>query len=79
MNGRHIKLFHLVKNCLGISLSFLLPPSSYGWANPSYNASGSKNSNIPLSYNIVPNEVELDQLVIRVERQPDTVQTDHVD
>jgi hypothetical protein len=51
----------------------------YGWVNPSVNASSSNNSNIPLSYNIVPNQVELDQLVLRVERQPDTVQTAHMD
>jgi len=51
----------------------------YGWVNPGYNASTSRNSNIPLSYAIVPNSVELDQAVLRVERVPDTVQTDHVD
>ncbi len=51
----------------------------YGWVNPSFNLSTSDNSNVPLSYNIVPNHVELDQLVLRVERAPDTVQTDHVD
>ena len=51
----------------------------YGWLNPSYNASTSINSNVPLSYTIVPNHVELDQLVLRVERTPDTVQTNQVD
>lgn len=51
----------------------------YGWINPSFNLSTSKDSNIPLSYNIVPNRVALDQLVLRIERTPDTVQTDHVD
>jgi len=51
----------------------------YGWVNPSYNYSTSKQSNAPLSYDLVPNRPELDQLVLRFERQPDTVQTDHVD
>lgn len=51
----------------------------YGWVNPSFNFSTSKNSNVPLSYNIVPNQFELDQLVLRIERSPNTVQTDHVD
>jgi Putative beta-barrel porin-2, OmpL-like. bbp2 len=51
----------------------------YGWVDPSYNASTSKHSNVPLSYNIVPNRLELSQLVGRIERQPDTVQTEHMD
>lgn len=51
----------------------------YGWVNPSYNASSSRNSNFPLSYQIVPNQIELEQLVLRVERTPDTVQIDHID
>ncbi len=51
----------------------------YGWVNPSFNVSSSVNSNVPLSYGIVPNHIELDQLVVRAERNPDTVQTDHVD
>jgi len=51
----------------------------YGWVDPSYNASTSKHSNVPLSYNIVPNRLELSQLIGRIERVPDTVQTDHMD
>lgn len=51
----------------------------YGWVNPSFNASTSKNSNAPLSYTLVPNRLELDQLVLRLERVPDTVQTSHAD
>jgi Putative beta-barrel porin-2, OmpL-like. bbp2 len=51
----------------------------YGWVNPSVNASSSKNSNSPLGYMIVPNRLELDQLVLRVERVPDTVQISHID
>jgi Putative beta-barrel porin-2, OmpL-like. bbp2 len=51
----------------------------YGWINPGISVSTSNKSNIPESYAIVPNRVELDQGVIRIERLPDTVQTDHVD
>jgi hypothetical protein len=51
----------------------------YGWVDPGYNASTSKRSNIPLSYAIVPNRLELDQLVLRFERVPDTVQTEKCD
>jgi hypothetical protein len=51
----------------------------YGWLNPGGNASSSNQSNIPESYAIVPNKLEMDQAVLRFERVPDTVQTDHVD
>jgi hypothetical protein len=51
----------------------------YGWINVAGNISTSKNSNTPDSYWIVPNRVELDQIVLRAERQLDTVQTDHID
>src|SRR5271165_3576385 len=33
----------------------------------------------PAGYPIRPDRVELDQLVFRIERLPDTVQSDHVD
>ena len=39
----------------------------------------SNKSNTPESYVIVPNKLELDQAVVRIERLPDTVQRDHVD
>ena len=51
----------------------------YGWINPSMNVSSSNNSNYPLSYAVRPNRVELDQVLLRIERIPDTVQTDHID
>jgi hypothetical protein len=51
----------------------------YGWVNASGNWSTAKNSNTPDSYWIVPNRYELDQFVLRVERQVDSVQTDHID
>jgi len=47
----------------------------YGWINPGISVSTSNKSNIPESYAIVPNRVELDQGVLRIERLPDTVQT----
>jgi len=51
----------------------------YGWVNAGFDFSTSNKSNIPESYAIVPNKLELDQVVVRVERLPDTVQRDHVD
>lgn len=50
-----------------------------GWVNASGNWSTARNSNIPEVYWIVPNHYELDQLVFKLERYPDTVQTDHID
>jgi hypothetical protein len=51
----------------------------YGWVTVEGNISTSKNSNQPDSYWIVPNKIEMDQTVLRFERQEDTVQTDHID
>ncbi|MBS1717435.1 MAG: outer membrane beta-barrel protein [Armatimonadetes bacterium] len=51
----------------------------YGWINPSINKSSSSYSNVPLSYDLAANKVELDQAVLVFEKQPDTTQTDHVD
>jgi len=51
----------------------------YGWVNAGFDFSTSNKSNIPESYAIVPNKLELDQAVVRFERVPDTVQRDHVD
>ncbi len=50
----------------------------YGWADPSYNASTSRNSNVPLAYNIAPNSLQMSQQVLILERTMDTVQQDHV-
>jgi hypothetical protein len=52
---------------------------AYGWLNVSANWSTSKKSNTPDSYWIVPNSFQLDQAILRVERQVDSVQTDHID
>jgi hypothetical protein len=51
----------------------------YGWVNPGVGYSTSHRSNIPNSYYITPRHLELDQLIMRVERVPDTVQTEHKD
>ena len=51
----------------------------YGWVAPSFNVSTSNNNNFPLSYDIFPDRIELNQAVIYVERLPDTVQTSHFD
>ena len=51
----------------------------YGWIDAGGNLSSSTHSNAPAAYDIVPNAVELDQVVLRIEREPNTVQTDHVD
>jgi hypothetical protein len=54
----------------------------YGWLNAGANVSTSKGhgySNFPEAYAERGNNVELDQEVLYIERQPDTVQTDHID
>jgi hypothetical protein len=51
----------------------------YGWASLTYNASTSKSLNAPAAYCIIPNSAELGQVALRIERQPNTVQTDHFD
>jgi hypothetical protein len=49
----------------------------YGWIAPSFNVSTSDKNNFPVSYDIFPNRIELNQAVIYVEKLPDTVQTAH--
>jgi Putative beta-barrel porin-2, OmpL-like. bbp2 len=50
-----------------------------GWATSAGTWSTARNSNTPTAYWIEPNRYELDQLVFRLERLPDTVQQDHID
>jgi hypothetical protein len=50
-----------------------------GWVTSAGTWSTSNNSNTPASYWIVPNRYVLDQAVFKLERYPDTVQTDHID
>ncbi len=51
----------------------------YGWVDVAGNLSTSKNSNAPTAYDLVPNRVELDQVILRFERDPNTVQQDKID
>jgi hypothetical protein len=57
----------------------------YGWVNFSGNISTShpsktsENGNFPLVYQERPNRMELDQIVLYLERMPDENQTDHID
>src|ERR1700722_6401130 len=51
----------------------------YGWVAGSVNASTSSDNNFPVSYDIFPNRVELNQAVIYIERLPNTVQNTHFD
>src|ERR1700730_394953 len=51
----------------------------YGWVAPSVNFSTSGHNNFPLSYDIFPNKIELNQAVVYIERLPDTVQKSHFD
>lgn len=52
---------------------------AYGWATTSANLSSARDSNLPSSYWLVPNSVQLEQGVVRVEREVDSVQRDHAD
>ena len=53
----------------------------YGWVDPGGNLSSStvRGGNAPAAYSYNPNNVQLDQAVIYIERLPDTVQKDHID
>ncbi|RXH54545.1 outer membrane beta-barrel protein [Granulicella sibirica] len=51
----------------------------YGWIAPSFNFSTSSKNNFPVSYDVFPNSVVLNQAVIYIERLPNTVQKDHFD
>jgi hypothetical protein len=57
----------------------------YGWVNFSGNISTShtsktsENGNFPLIYDLRPNRMELNQIVLYLERLPNEAQTDHID
>jgi hypothetical protein len=54
----------------------------YGWLDAGFNVSTSNRgryANAPEAYDVIPNSVQPDQEVLYIERQPDTVQTDHFD
>ena len=53
----------------------------YGWGNAGFNFSSNANDfgNAPIAYTVTPNTAQLDQVVVYLDRFPDTVQTDHID
>ncbi len=54
----------------------------YGWLNGGGNISTNTvkpGGNAPMAYMYTPNKVQLDQIVLYIERVPDTVQTTHLD
>ena len=51
----------------------------YGWIEPGVNGSTSSHTNAPEVYDQFPNSIQLDQLLLYVERLPETVQTAHFD
>lgn len=52
---------------------------TYGWITTSANASSARDSNLPSSYWLVPNSVQLEQAVLRFEREVDSVQQGAID
>ncbi len=51
----------------------------YGWVEPSFNLSTSRDRNTPVANDAFANTVQLNQFVVYVERLPDSVQRDHID
>jgi Putative beta-barrel porin-2, OmpL-like. bbp2 len=51
----------------------------YGWVEPTVNFSTSTNGNAPEANDVYSNRFEMNQLVLYVERLPDSVQREHVD
>jgi Putative beta-barrel porin-2, OmpL-like. bbp2 len=51
----------------------------YGWVDPTLNFSNSENRNEPEANDVYSNRFEMNQLVLYVERLPDSVQRDHFD
>ena len=51
----------------------------YGWIEPTVNYSTSSHSNAPVGNDVYSNRLELNQIIVYVERLPDSVQREHVD
>jgi Putative beta-barrel porin-2, OmpL-like. bbp2 len=54
----------------------------YGWIDPGFNVSSNTvrpGGNSPVAYAYTPNTVQLDQMVVYLDKFIDTVQTDHID
>jgi hypothetical protein len=67
---------YLLQKALGFTQSKV---KIYGWVDVGGNLSTSKYSNSPTSYDIIPNSVVLDQMGVKIDKEPNTIQTDHVD
>ncbi len=52
---------------------------AYGWVEPTVNFSTSTHRNSPEANDLYSNRLEMNQLILYVERLPDSVQRDHVD
>jgi hypothetical protein len=75
-------MWPLMKFLQGTYVSDLLNENRtrvYGWVTAEGNLSTSKHTNTPDSYWIRPNNVDMDQALIRIERNLDSVQVDHID
>jgi hypothetical protein len=75
-------LWPLMKYLQGTPFDALLTDNRmrlYGWVTVEGNLSSSRNSNTPDSYWVRPNKFDMDQALIRLDRNVDTVQVDHVD
>ena len=51
----------------------------YGWVDGGFNASSSSHNNNPMAYDVRPDQPELDQFVVYLERLADEYQTNHID
>ncbi len=51
----------------------------YGWIEPTLNFSTSAHSNAPEANDVYSNRFEMNQLIVYVERLPDSVQREHID
>jgi hypothetical protein len=51
----------------------------YGWLEPTLNFSSSAHHNFPVANDAIANRLELNQLVVYLERLPNSVQREHVD
>lgn len=51
----------------------------YGWLSPSYNISSNSLTNVPTGFPFIPNDLEMDQGVLVVEKKVNTVQTQSMD
>lgn len=51
----------------------------HGWLSPSYNRGSNSQTNLPIGFPFIPNQLEMDQGVVIVEKKVNTVQTQAVD